>query len=296
MNLLTIFSRFPDQEACIEYLERVRWGDQPYCPHCGATNVARKSESERIGRWNCHGCNSSFNVLSNTIFEKTRLPLQKWFLAIGILVNAKKSVSSGQLARDLDMNQKSAWYMQQRIRAAMLTSEGELLQGIIEADETYIGGKRRRPNRRDDDNGTGKSAGFTGRGTKKVPVAGAVERGGRVVASVMKNVGRVSLEGFISSCVDKTGSLLVTDEWSGYGRLCHSMNHAVIRHREHYAEGMVHTNTIEGFWSLVKRAWYGTHHRYSRQFMPLFIAESCWKYNQRKNPDAFSSFLKGCFA
>jgi transposase-like protein len=165
MNLLTIFSRFPDQEACIEHLESTRWGEAPYCPLCGSTSVARKADSQRVGRWNCHGCKASFNVLSGTIFEKTKIELQKWFLAIGLLVNAKKSVSSGQLARDLDMNQKSAWYMQQRIRAAMLTHEGELLQGIVEADETYVGGKRRRPNRRDDDNGTGKSAGFTGRGS-----------------------------------------------------------------------------------------------------------------------------------
>jgi transposase-like protein len=296
MNLLTIFSRFPDQEACIEHLENVRWADDPYCPLCGATSVARKSESERVGRWNCHACKASFNVLSGTIFEKTKLPLQKWFLAIGIIVNAKKSVSSHQLARDLDLNQKSAWYMQQRIRAAMLTNEGELLQGIVEADETYVGGKRRRPNRRDDDNGTGKSAGFTGRGTKKVPVVGAIERGGRVVARVVENVGRASLERFIRGHVDGDGAVLMTDEWSGYGRLHKTMRHAVIRHSECYADGLLHTNTIEGFWSLVKRAWYGTHHRYSRQFMPLFIAESCWKYNHRKADDAFGSFLKGCFA
>lgn len=296
MNLLAIFSRFPDQEACIEYLEKVRWAHEAFCPHCGSTSVARKSEGERVGRWNCHGCKASFNVLSGTIFEKTKLPLQKWFLAIGIVVNAKKSVSSCQLARDLDLNQKSAWYMQQRIRAAMLTNEGELLQGIVEADETYVGGKRRRPNRRDDDNGTGKSAGFTGRGTNKVPVAGAVERGGRVVARVMQNVGRVSLEKFIRSNVDADGSVLMTDEWSGYGRLHTTMRHAVIKHRECYAEGILHTNTIEGFWSLVKRAWYGTHHRYSRQFMPLFIGEACWKYNQRKNEDAFGTFMRECFA
>jgi transposase-like protein/IS1 family transposase len=296
MNLLTIFSRFPDQEACIEHLERVRWADAPYCPLCGSTTVARKSEGERIGRWNCHACRGSFNVLSGTIFEKTKLPLQKWFLAIGIIVNAKKSVSSHQLARDLDLNQKSAWFMQQRVRAAMLTMEGELLQGIVEADETYVGGKRRRSNRRDDDNDTGKSAGFTGRHTKKVPVVGAVERGGRVVARVVENVSRNSLERFIGGIVDKKAALLVTDEWSGYGRLHKTMRHAVIKHRECYADGLRHTNTIEGFWSLVKRAWYGTHHRYSRRFMPLFIGEACWKYNHRKTEDAFGVFLKDCFA
>lgn len=293
MNLITIFSKFPDQEACIEYLERVRWGHEANCPFCGSTTVARKSENDRVGRWNCHGCNSSFNVLSGTIFEKTRIPLQKWFLAIGILVNAKKSVSSCQLARDLDMNQKSAWYMQQRIRAAMLTEEGALLQGIVEADETYVGGKPRRRNRRDDDSGHG---GKTGRGTKKVPVAGAVERGGRVVASVVDGVGAKQLEKFLTNNVETNGTLLVTDEWAGYSRLNRTMHHAVVRHKETYAEGLVHTNTIEGFWALVKRAWYGSHHRYTRAFMPLFIAESCWKYNQRKNPDPFGTFMKGCFA
>lgn len=293
MNLLTIFSRFPDQEACIEHLERVRWADAPYCPLCGSTSVARKADSQRVGRWNCHGCKASFNVLSGTIFEKTKLPLQKWFLAIGLIVNAKKSMSSGQLARDLDMNQKSAWYMQQRIRAAMLTNEGELLSGIVEADETYVGGKRRRRNNRDDDNGHG---GVTGRGTKKVPVAGAMERGGRVIARVVDNVSRLTLEKFIRSHVDEQGTLLMTDEWSGYGRLHTTMNHAVIRHRSCYVEGLLHTNSIEGFWSLVKRAWYGSHHHYTRRFMPLFIAESCWKYNQRRNADPFSTFLRGCFA
>jgi len=292
MNLLTIFSKFPDQEACIEYLERVRWAGEAFCPLCGSAKVARKADSERVGRWNCHGCNSSFNVLSGTIFEKTRLPLQKWFLAIGVLVNAKKSVSSCQLARDLDLNQKSAWYMQQRIRAAMLTDEGELLQGIVEADETYVGGKPRRANNRDDDSHNGKK----GRGTKRTPVVGAVERGGRVVARVAENASQKALEGFLSSAVEKAGSLIVTDEWMGYARLHKSANHAVIRHKRAYVDGIVHTNTIEGFWSLVKRAFYGSHHHYSRKFMPLFIGEACWKYNQRKNPDPFGTFMKGCFA
>ena len=144
MNLITIFSRFPDQESCIEHLEALRWAGDPFCPHCGDTDVARKAENERLGRWNCHGCKSSFNVLSGTIFQKTKIPLQKWFLAIGLVVNAKKSLSSHQLARDLQVTQPSAWYMQQRIRAAMATEEGELLHGIVEADETYIGGKPRK--------------------------------------------------------------------------------------------------------------------------------------------------------
>lgn len=198
MNLLAIFTRFPDQEACIAHLEKVRWGEDAHCPHCGSPTVARKSESGRMGRWNCRACASSFNVLSGTIFEKTRIPLQKWFLAIGILVNAKKSVSSLQLARDLDMNQKSAWYMQQRIRAAMLTDEGDLLQGIVEADETYVGGKPRKGNKRDDDKPNKR-----GRGTKKVPVIGAIERGGRVVARVATDLSGKGIVRFLRETVHR---------------------------------------------------------------------------------------------
>lgn len=290
MNLLTIFKRFPDQEACIAHLEKVRWAGFPSCPYCGVATVARKSDSGRTGRWNCYGCKSSFNVLSGTIFEKTRIPLQKWFLAIGILVNAKKSVSSFQLARDLDMNQKTAWYMQQRIRAAMLTTEGELLQGIVEADETYVGGKPRKGNKRKDDVPSKR-----GRGTSKVPVIGAIERGGRVVARVAEDLSGKGILRFLRETVRPEGSLLITDEFKSYGAASEYAC-AVINHKEAYADGMVHTNSMEGFWSLLKRAWYGSHHHYSKRFMPLFIAEACWKHNQRRNPDAFGGFLRGCFA
>ncbi len=290
MNLLSIFSKFPDQEACIEHLEKVRWAGDAHCPHCGATAVARKADGGRLGRWNCYSCKSSFNVLAGTIFEKTKLPLQKWFLAIGILVNAKKSVSSFQLSRDLDMNQKSAWFMQQRIRAAMLTAERDLLQGIVEADETYVGGKPRKGNRRDDDKPNKR-----GRGTKKVPVIGAIERGGRVIARVAEDLSGKGVLRFLRSVVDPRGTLLITDELAAYNA-AREYNRAVINHRRAYAEGATHTNTIEGFWSLLKRAWYGSHHHYGRKYMPLFVAEACWKHNQRRSENAFGTFIRGCFA
>ena len=144
MNLITVFHRFPDDEACFEHLEKVRWGDLPACPHCGSVSVARKNERGRLGRWNCHDCHSSFNALSGTIMSQTRIPLQKWFLAIAIIVNAKKSVSSPQLARDLDLTQQTALYLQQRIWAQMADRSGAgLLSGIVEAGETYVGGKPR---------------------------------------------------------------------------------------------------------------------------------------------------------
>ncbi len=295
MNLMTIFQRYPDQEACMEHLERVRWGDDPHCPQCGSTHVARKAERHRIGRWNCHDCHASFNVLSGTIFEKTKIPLQKWFMAIGIMVNAKKSVSSFQLARDLDLNQKSAWYMQQRIRAAMAADQAPLLQGIVEADETFVGGKPRKANRRMDDHNRPNRP--RGRGSNKIPVVGAVERGGKVSARVATDLKARTLLRFLRETVDPHGTLLITDQAQPYTAVPkHGYQHAVINHSRIYADGETHTNTIEGFWSLLKRAWYGSHHHYTRHWMPLFIAEAAWKYNHRSDDNAFGSFIRGTVA
>ena len=292
MNLPTIFHRYPDQEACIAHLERVRWSDDPHCPHCGAGTVARKVEGDRVGRWNCHECHASFNVLSGTIFEKTKIPLQKWFLAISLMVNAKKSLSSPQLARDLDMNQKSAWYMQQRIRAAMAADQAPMLQCLVEADETFVGGKARKGNRRDDDKPSPR-----GRGTKKTPVVGAVERGGKVVARMATDLTGKGILRFLRDTVDPHGTLLITDQYSAYRTAARGRyKHAVINHAVAYADGDTHTNTIEGFWSLLKRAWYGSHHHYTKHWMPLFVAEAAWKYNHRNSDDAFGSFMRRVFA
>ncbi|MDE0332826.1 MAG: IS1595 family transposase [Nitrospinae bacterium] len=191
MKLLKIYIRYPDHESCIEHLESMRFGDEPFCLHCGGLKVARKADGNRIGRWNCHDCKASFNVLSGTIFQKTRIPLQKWFLAIGLLLSAEKNISSHQLARDLDLNQKTAWYMAMRIRKAM-QSEGALLRGIVKADDGYIGGKSRKGDKRDDD-----KPGKRGRGTAKMPVTGTVKRGGSVVEKVTVNLESKGLIRFI---------------------------------------------------------------------------------------------------
>lgn len=206
MNLITVFQQFPTHESCIEHLENVRWGEIPACPHCGSVTVARKVDGHRVGRWNCHGCKSSFNVLSATIFEKTKIPLQKWFLGIAIILNAKKSISSYQLSRDLDLNQKSAWYMGMRIREAM-ADDGDLLTGILEADESYIGGKPRKGNRRDGDKPDKR-----GRGTDQLPIVGVVERGGRVLAEPSSKANAASLSAFLARNIDRA-PLLMTEAY-----------------------------------------------------------------------------------
>jgi len=294
MNLFKIFTRFPDQEACIAHLEKVRFGDEPYCLHCGCFNVSRKADRLRIGRWNCYDCKSSFNVLSGTIFEKTKIPLEKWFMAIGIIINAKKSLSSCQLARDLDLTQPTAWYLQHRIRAQMASGQDGLLQGIIEADETYLGGKPRKRNNCEDLHAHPQKI-KRGRGTSKTPVIGAVERGGKVVARVAHDLSGKGVLRFIQDVIEPDGSLLITDEYKAYRAVRKTVKHFVINHSKQYVDGNVHTNTIEGFWSLLKRAWYGTHHFYKKTYIPLYVAEACWKYNHRKDDNAFSSFMQGCF-
>ena len=290
MNLITIFNQFPDQQSCITHLEAIRWPEQAFCPQCDSDRVARKAEKDMVGRWNCHKCKSSFNVLTRTIFSGTQIPLQKWFLAISLMANAKKSLSSYQLSRDLELNQKSAWYMQQRIRAAMASDEGELLQGIIEADETYVGGKPRYKSR---NNKRGRGA------SGKTSIVGAVQREGNVKAQVTDDTKGRTVLNFIQKAVDTSFAALITDEYRAYTNAAWLMPHAVVDHSSGYVDPddrSIHTNTIEGFWALLKRAWYGSHHKYTKGWSPLFVAEAVWKYNHRKDTDAFNGLLRSCFA
>ena len=293
MNLYRIVEQFPDHESCINYLEDIRWGKHPKCPYCESEHVARKHEGDKIGRWNCHGCKSSFNVLAGTLFQGTRIPLHKWFMAINLMANAKKSLSSCQLARHLGVTQQTTWYMMQRIRSEMASQDKDspLLQGIIEADEAYLGGKPRKPNKRDDDEPNPR-----GRGTKKTPVIGAAQRGGDVKAQVATDLTSRGILNFVKGNVAPEGSTLITDENQAYNAVRLTMDHKVIKHKKQFVDGDTHTNTIEGFWSLLKRAWYGQHHHYRKQYTPLYVAEACWKYNHRKTKNIFDVFLKGCFA
>lgn len=291
MNILELLQSFQTQEQAIEHLENVRWRGRPVCPYCNSERVGRHASSDRENqRWQCRACTRAFAVTVGTIFHGTHVPLKNWFLVLALMVNAKKSASACQIARDVGMRRPTVWSMMHRLRAAMEadTQESRLLHGIVEADETYVGGKPRKGNRRDDDKPNKR-----GRGTKKAAVIGVVERGGRVVAKAAEaaDLSAKGLAKFISKHVDKATSLLMTDEYAGYRVISRAMRHAAVNHSVEYANGNVHTNTIEGVWSLVKRAWYGQHHHYSRKYMPLYIAEACFKYNTRKNDHAFGSAL-----
>ena len=292
MNIIEIFKAFQTQEQAINHLEKVRWAGEPVCPYCGSCATGHHVSGDRsMARWQCRDCSRAFAVTVGTLFHGTHIPLRNWFLVLALMLNAKKSASAYQIARDLGMRRPTVWSMMHRIRTAMAADEEQdrLLHGIVEADETYVGGKPRKGNKRDDDQPAKR-----GRGTAKTPVVGAVERGGRVVARVA-NPGDLSAKGignFIARFVDKAGSILITDEYKGYNRVSEDMLHAVICHSRAYADGLIHTNSIESFWAIVKRAWYGTHHHYSRKYMPLYIAEACYRYNRRKSGTAFADSMR----
>ena len=292
MNIIEFFKTFETNEQAVEYLEKVRWPGKTICPYCkGETTCCHKGNDRKIRRWQCWGCKRSFSVTVGTVFHRTHVALRDWFLILALMINAKKSVSSYQISRDLGLRQGTAWSIQQRIRAAMAMDPEQkaLFHGIVEADETYIGGKPRKRNRVKH-----REPGKRGLGTGKTPVIGVLERGGRVMAQ--KAEGKLtsdSLEQFIRRFVERDGTILITDQNPGYRQIGSKMAHAIINHSLAYVEQLTHTNAIEGFWALVKRAWYGTHHHYSEKYMPLYIAEACWKYNNRENNgEAFRETLE----
>ncbi len=209
MNIPQLYKQFPTQQDCIKHLEEVRWSGNPKCPYC---NSANQSPLPKENRYHCNTCNTSFSVTVGTIFHKTKIDLQKWFLAVSLVLNAKKGYSARQLGRDINVTKDTAWRVFMQIRKA-LVEQKELMEGIIEADETYVGGKNK--NRHNNK----KTKGGQGRGGEdKTPVIGLLQRDGKVVAKKAKEVSGKTLKTFIKDNV-KEGSVLNTDEWRGYNGL-----------------------------------------------------------------------------
>jgi len=279
MNIIQIYKKFPTQIDCIKHLELVRWNNVPTCPYCKSKKQTPLLKEQR---YHCNTCNTSYSVLVGTIFHKTKADLQKWFLAISLVLNAKKGISSRQLARDIEVTKDTAWFMIMRIRKAFV-EYGDLLEGIVEADETYIGGKNK--NKHADK----KTKGGQGRNTKdKTAVAGVVQRGGKVVAQKVKDVKGKTLKAFIAENVCK-GSTMMTDEWGAYNGLSAKFKHLTVSHGQgQYVKGECHTNTMENFWSILKRGIIGQYHQVSCRYLNHYINEFCFRYNNRDNDQIFN--------
>ncbi len=273
-SLLEMMEVFPDEQSCIDHFRAIRWANGAYCPHCGSDRIYDFSD-QRTHK--CGDCRQRFSIKVGTIFEDTKLPLRKWFIAIWLITSHKKGIASTQLAKDLKITQKSAWFVLHRLRyAARTQSFNAPLEGDIEVDETYVGGKGK--NKHAD-----KKSGKRG-GADKTPVIGAVSRQGDVVAQVSDSVGTKALEQFVDQTVDPAKvRTLSTDEWAGYRRLHMKYPHGVVRHNKgEYVNGDFHTQTIDGYWSQLKRQIIGIHHWVSPKHLNRYVAESSWRHNRRK--------------
>jgi transposase-like protein/IS1 family transposase len=281
---------FPNEDACCAYLVGKRWPEGVKCPRCGMD--VTHSVSTMAYKWQCYSCAPGsgyrFSYLTGTIFENTNKPLRDWFRVIHLMLTSKKGISSHQIHRTLGFGSyRTALYMTHRVRAGLADKEFRKLMGIV--DETFVGGKAK--NRHKDKRGGGGATGGSG----KDIVAGAVSRKGNVVARVIADVRAQTLETFVRESVSTKVSLICTDKWVGYKHLDREFPHGVVDHAAgQYVCGAVHTQTIEGFWSIFKRGVVGTFHKVSAKYLPLYVAEFQFRYNNRLNADIFGEAIRGC--
>jgi IS1 family transposase len=286
---------FPDEDACKAYLQARRWPDGVHCPRCG--NPVVYDLPSRKWHWQCAQCAPGgstgyrFSILVDTIFENTNKPLRDWYRVVHLMLTSKKGMSALQIMRYMGFGSyKTAWSMCHKVRVALMEDIGKL-GGIVEVDETFVGGlaKNKHWDKRGGGGGTG------GIGSGKTPVVGAVSRKGNVVARVVANVQAATLEAFVRETVSNKVSLLCTDQWAGYNRLSKDFPHTTVDHAKgQYVVGAIHTQTIEGFWSIFKRGIVGSFHKVSRKYMPLYVAEFQFRYNNRENADIFGTAIGGC--
>ena len=290
MTVAEFEAAFPDEDACRAYLARHRWPNVVYCPRCGAEGAYPLDS--RPHHWECGACRQGgayrFSVLVGTVFENTNKPLKDWFKVIHLMLTSKKGISALQIMRYMGFGSyKTAWYMCHRIRAGLAQEEFRKLMGIVEVDETYVGGK-------DKNKHSDKRGGRRGPAGKSA-IVGAVQRKGNVVARVIEHADIPTLHRFISETVSTKVSLLATDAGRPYQSVPKQFNHQSVDHSAgQYVVGAVHTNTIEGFWSILKRGIVGSFHKVSHKYLPLYVAEFQFRYNNRENADIFGEAIKGC--
>ena len=278
-NLLTIIDQYGSDAKCREMLEKLRWPSGVACLRCGSLGV---SDIAGRNQYDCNDCRYQFSVTAGTIMHDSHLPLHKWFLAIYLMCESKKGISALQVKRTLDVAYKTAWYLCHRIRQAMGNDpfEGPTLPGIVEVDETLIGGKTR-----------GKGRAYKG---NKTWVAGAIQRNGGIRLERIPDTRRNTLHGFINRTVKDEAEAIYTDELASYlGIEDHNTRHETVNHSaEEWVVGDVHTNSIEGVWSLFKRSIIGAFHKISAKHLDRYLDELEWRYNNRDNDHIFLYTLR----
>ncbi len=294
MTLAEFARIFPDEDSCKKYLTLQRWPAGPHCPRCGNEKVYELKF--KPWHWVCKKCAPNprqpyrFSVLVGTVFENTNYPLLTWFKVLYLMLTSKKGISALQIHRMIGSGSyRTAWFICHRLRAGLADPDFRKLMGVVEVDETYIGGK-------DTNRHWDKKKHVKG-GWDKTPVIGAISRKGNLVCKMIERADVPTMHRFVAETVSDKVDLVATDEHSGYQYLkrWQSLPHETVGHRHgEYVRGVVHTNNMENFWSLLKRGVIGTYHNVSKKYLPLYLNEFQFRHNNRKNPDIFGSAIAGC--
>jgi len=294
MTLRELMAAFPTEDDCRAFFAMRRWPAGVSCPRCGKTETVYKL-TKLAWHWECgnpdccHGKAYRFSVIAGTIFENTKYPLKTWFEVLWSMLNAKKGISAMQIQRQIGAGSyKTAFYMCHRLRSGMQDAEFRKLMGIVEVDETYIGGKNKNRHHNKKTPGRGPAG--------KVTVLGAISRKGSVIARMVDNAEAETLTGFVKDVVSEKVDLVATDDAAAYSTLpADGYEHASVNHSAgEYVRGIVHTGSIDNFWSLLKRGIMGSYHHVSKKYLPLYINELSYRYNNRNNPDMFGEAVAGC--
>lgn len=271
-SIIELLKTFPDEQSCVDHLRELRWSEGVVSPFDAESKVYKCKDN----RYRCRNTGKYFNVKTDTLFDNTKIALQKWFVAIWFLTSHKKGISSIQLAKDIEVTQKTAWIMMHKIRYCLGEDNDGDLDGEVEVDETYVGGKNK--NRHKDK----KVKNSQGRSYKdKTPVFGMLERDGKLIAKVVCDVKGNTLKTLIYNSVE-LGSTIHSDEWFAYNGLSREYTHKVVEHGKGvYVIDDTHTNTIEGAWSILKRMIIGIYHYTSRRHLQKYVNEFVFRYNTK---------------